>query len=193
MSKSAPFIHERALVETTDIGEGTRVWAFAHVMPNVKLGKGCNIGDHAFVESHVTLGDNVTVKNGVSIWQHVHVGDNVFIGPNAVFTNDRFPRSRSSDWAPEDTRLEEGVTIGANATIVCGITLGRRCFIGAGSVVTCDVPPHALVFGNPARHHGWVCFCAQPLSPDGKGMAICTKCQRAYEVTANGVTERAKV
>jgi UDP-2-acetamido-3-amino-2,3-dideoxy-glucuronate N-acetyltransferase len=182
------FIHEQALVETDCIGEGTRIWAFAHVMANVTLGRNCNIGDHAFIESQVRLADNVTVKNGVSVWRHVNIADNVFLGPNVVLTNDRFPRSRDPDWQPEETWLEEGVTVGANATILCGIRLGRRCLVGAGSVVTRDVLPHALVAGNPARRHGWVCYCAQPLKPVG-GVAACARCGRVYAVADTGVTE----
>ena len=115
--KEAPFIHEKALVETDAIGEGTRIWAFAHVLKNVRIGSHCNIGDHAFIESGVTIGNNVTIKNGVCVWQHVHVGDNVFLGPNAVLTNDLTPRSRDANWIPVETWIEEGVTIGANATI----------------------------------------------------------------------------
>jgi UDP-2-acetamido-3-amino-2,3-dideoxy-glucuronate N-acetyltransferase len=187
---SDTFIHERALVETDHIGEGTRIWAFAHVMRGVVVGRNCNIGDHVFIESHVTLADNVTVKNGVSIWEHVHVGENVFLGPNVVLTNDRFPRSRDSNWRPEETWLEEGVTVGANATILCGIRLGRRCLVGAGSVVTRDVPPHALVVGNPARQCAWVCHCAKRLEPVD-GAANCTGCGRAYAVCDTGVTELA--
>ena len=193
MSEQRPyFVHEKALVETDRVGDGTRVWAFAHVLRDVTIGRNCNIGDHCFVESHVTLGDNVTIKNGVSIWQHVHVGDNVFLGPNVALTNDRFPRSRSTDWTPEETWLEEGVSVGANATIVCGIRLGSRCVVGAGAVVTRNVAPHALVFGSPARQHGWVCFCGQRLAPDASGLAACEACGRQYDVGDDGVTERTR-
>lgn len=191
MSNSRPpFFHEKALVETDRIGEGTRVWAFAHVMPDVSIGRNCNIGDHAFIESHVTLGDNVTVKNGVSIWEHVHIADNVFLGPHVALTNDRFPRRSDTVYHAEETWIEEGVTVGANATILCGIRLGHRSFIGAGSVVTHDVAPHALVLGNPARPHGWVCFCARPLVVDDRGCATCALCARRYDVTESGVRER---
>lgn len=185
-----PYIHPSALVETDQIGSGTRIWAFAHVLPHVTIGRNCNIGDHCFIESHVTLGDNVTVKNGVSIWEHVHVADNVFLGPNVALTNDRFPRSRSGDWTPQETWIEEGVSIGANATIVCGVTLGRRSLIGAGAVVTGDVPAHALVFGNPAMFKAWVCFCAQPLRQVDSTTSRCEKCGREYAVSESGVVER---
>lgn len=187
--KGISFIHENALVETDRVGEGTRIWAFAHVQTGVIIGSNCNIGDHAFVETRVIIGNNVTIKNGVSIWEHVHVADNVFIGPNAVLTNDRAPRSRCADWRPEETWIEEGVSIGANATIVCGIRLGRRSLIGAGAVVTHNVPPHALVYGNPAKHHGWVCFCAQLLSENAGVSSICENCGRKYHITETGVIE----
>ena len=184
-----PFIHPHALVETARVGAGTRVWAFAHVMADVTIGRHCNIGDHVFIESNVTLGDNVTVKNGVSIWEHVHIADNVFIGPNVALTNDRLPRGRRSTYQAEETWIEEGVTIGANATILCGIRLGRRAFIGAGSVVTRNVSPHALVYGNPAWQHGWVCFCARPLQKNETGRATCPACSRTYVITSAGIKE----
>lgn len=187
-TQPATFIHERALVETADVGAGTRIWAFVHVLRGARIGRNCNIGDHSFIESDVRVGDNVTIKNGVAIWQHVHIADNVFIGPNVVLTNDRFPRSRDPQWRAEETWVEEGVTIGANATIVCGIRLGRRCLVGAGSVVTRDVPPHALVVGNPARQRGWVCHCGQPLAPS-PSLVPCRKCGRRYTVTSRGVEE----
>lgn len=189
MSDKPYFVHPAALVETDRIGEGTRIWAFAHVMKDVTIGRRCNVGDHAFVESHVTLGDDVTVKNGVSIWQHVHIGSRVFVGPNAVFTNDRFPRNPHPVFDAEETFVEDGVSIGANATIVCGVRLGRFALVGAGSVVTRDVPQHALVLGNPARRRGWVCECARPLPAANGGQAACGHCGRRYAVTADGVRE----
>jgi acetyltransferase-like isoleucine patch superfamily enzyme len=160
------FIHPNALVETDTIGEGTRIWAFAHVMADVMIGGDCNIGDHAFIESGVRIGKGVTIKNNALIWKGVHVADYVFIGPNVVFTNDLRPRSprmplmkeksvAESDWLVE-THIEEGASIGANATIVAGVTLGQYCMVGAGSVVTRDVEPFTLVVGNPARQVGFV-------------------------------------
>ena len=187
--KRPPFIHGKALVETDQIGEGTRIWAFAHVQRDVSIGANCNIGDHAFIESGVTVGNNVTVKNGVCIWQHVHIADNVFLGPNAVLTNDLTPRSRAADWVPVETWIEEGVTIGANATIVCGVRLGQRCLIGAGAVVTADVRPYELVYGNPARSRGWVCFCAHPLMPLYGPTKTCEHCGRKYRVHNDRVEE----
>jgi acetyltransferase-like isoleucine patch superfamily enzyme len=188
MSAPTVFVHPKALVESDRIGVGTRVWAFAHVMPGVTIGRNCNIGDHAFIESHVTVGDNVTVKNGVAIWEHVHIADNVFLGPNAVLTNDAYPRSRQP-FTVSETWIEEGVSVGANATIVCGVRLGTRCLIGAGAVVTSDVAPYALMLGNPARRHGWVCHCARPLA--GTGRVTCAACGRAYVVSETGVQEAA--
>jgi len=184
-----PKIHAHALVESDRIGEGTTIHAFVHVMAGAVIGRNCKIGDHVFIESGVILGDNVTVKNGVSIWEHVHVGDNVFLGPNAVLTNDRYPR-RGDTWTPAPTWIEEGVTVGANATIVCGVRLGRRAFVGAGSVVTHDVAPYVLVAGNPARQQGWVCHCGRPLAEE-TGPIACPGCGRRWEVSADSLTLRA--
>jgi UDP-2-acetamido-3-amino-2,3-dideoxy-glucuronate N-acetyltransferase len=171
------FVHERALCESEDIGPRTRVWAFAHVMKGATVGAGCNICDHAFLESGSSIGDRVTVKNNVLLWDKVSVEDDVFLGPNAVFTNDMNPRigfKKSPDrFLP--TRVRRGASIGANATIVCGTTIGERAFVGAGSVVIQDVPAYALVVGNPARQIGWMCACGARLPEDLR----CT-CGRAY-------------
>lgn len=152
--------HPKALVdEGAKIGNGTRVWAFAHVMSGASIGDDCNIGNYAFVESGAVLGNQVTVKNGVQIWEGIIAEDGVFFGPNCVFTNDYWPRSflkrDKKEWLLE-TRIGTGATIGANAVIRPGVTIGCYAFIGAGSVVTKDVPDHALVYGSPARQHGWV-------------------------------------
>lgn len=182
------FSHPAALVETDRIGDGTRIWAFAHVMPGAVLGAGCNVGDHCFVESGVVIGDHCTIKNGVSIWQHVHLGNDVFVGPNAVFTNDLYPRNPATSFQAVETHVEDGVTIGANATIVCGVRLGRRCFIGSGAVITRDVPAHALVTGNPARRRGWVCECGRRLRAAASGATACSHCGLRWTVGASGVT-----
>ena len=184
-----PLIHPSALVETDRIGDGTRIWAFAHVMQNVSIGRKCNIGDHVFIESNVTIGDGVTVKNGVSIWEHVHLADNVFVGPNVTLTNDRFPRNPHTSYRAEEIWIEEGVTIGANATILCGIRLGRHSFVGAGAVVTHNVLPHALVYGNPAVPRGWVCFCGRPLDAGDNGSAGCRVCGKRWRISDSGLTE----
>lgn len=186
----APYIHPNALVETEDIGSGTRIWAFAHVMKGAKIGADCNICDHAFVESNVMLGNNVTIKNGVSVWDGVRIEDAVFVGPNAVFTNDPNPRAeiKKNREAFEPTLIKKGATIGANATIVCGQTLGAYSFVAAGSVVTRDVPDHALVMGVPARVTGWICRCANRLKLSGS-RAKCGKCGRSYKKIENGLRE----
>ena len=145
------FVHPQAICETSEVGDGTRVWAFAHVLAGARIGADCNVGDHAFIENDVIVGDRVTVKNGVQLWDGLRVGDDVFLGPNATFTNDPFPRSRAYDHEIAVTRIEEGASIGANATILPGLTIGSRSLVGAGSVVTRDVPPGAIVAGNPAR------------------------------------------
>jgi len=174
------YIHPKALVETDKIGARTRVWAFAHVMEGAEIGTDCNIGDHSFVESTVTIGNHVTVKNGVAVWEKVTVEDGAFLGPNCVFTNDMNPRSEfkkgSAGLIP--TLVRRGASIGANATIVCGITLGQYAFVGAGAVVTKDVPDFAMVYGNPARIRGYMCKCGEKIEEFGKP---CPKCGRVYE------------
>ncbi len=162
------YAHPQALVESTEIGQGTRIWAFAHVMSGARIGSHCNLGDHVFLESGASLGDNVTVKNGVAIWDGVTAENNVFIGPNAVFTNDRNPRACVKKTRDQflSTVLREGATLGANVTVVCGITIGRYAFAGAGAVLTRDIPDHAMVVGNPARQVGYVCECGEKLRPD---------------------------
>jgi UDP-2-acetamido-3-amino-2,3-dideoxy-glucuronate N-acetyltransferase len=159
------FVHEKALCESEDVGPRTRVWAFAHVMKGARVGSDCNICDHAFIESGARLGNHVTVKNAVLVWDKVTIEDEVFLGPNMVFTNDLIPRIAFKN-APDKflpTHVERGVSIGANATIVCGVTLAEQCFVGAGSVVTKDVPAYALVAGNPARRRAWICACGEKL------------------------------
>ena len=148
-------------------------------MAGATVGRNCNIGEHCFIEKGAVLGDNVTVKNHVAIWAGVTVDEGVFIGPNASLTNDLRPRSRQADWTLRETHIGEGATIGANATLLCGIDIGRFAFVGAGAVVTGDVPPHALVYGNPARPHGLVCRCAEPLT-FRKNVAVCSQCKRRY-------------
>ncbi len=159
------YVHPQALAESEEIGEGTRIWAFAHVMKGARVGSHCNIGDHAFVEANVTIGDDVTIKNGVAVWEGVSLADGVFVGPNAVFTNDLNPRARVKKTREQfvSTVVGEGASIGANATIVCGTNIGRYAFIGAGTVVLRDVPDYAMVVGNPARQIGLMCECGAKL------------------------------
>lgn len=145
------FVHANGLCESTKVGAGTRVWAFAHVLAGATLGEDCNICDGVFVENDVTVGDRVTVKCGVQLWDGISIGNDVFIGPNATFTNDRFPRSRVWPDKFQQTVVEDGASIGANATILPGVRIGRDAMVGAGSVVTRDVPARGVVVGNPAR------------------------------------------
>ena len=147
----AYFKHPAAIVESPSVGDGTRIWAFAHVLSGAKIGCDCNICDHTFIENDVLLGDRVTVKCGVQIWDGVRIEDDVFIGPNATFTNDPFPRSRQRPERFLNTFVKKGASIGANATILPGITIGEHVMIGAGVVVTHDVPRNAVVLGNPGR------------------------------------------
>ncbi len=154
--------HPQALVETKTIGKGTRVWAFAHILPGAVIGSECNICDHVFIENKVTMGDRVTIKCGVQLWDGVMLEDDVFIGPNATFTNDSFPRSRQYPAEFPKTHVRKGASIGANATILPGLTIGQNAMVGAGAVVTRDVPPNAIVVGNPARITGYVDTPLQP-------------------------------
>lgn len=149
------FVHPQGLCESRDVGDGTRVWAFAHVLPGARIGRDCNICDHVFVENDVVLGDRVTVKCGVQLWDGLRVADDVFIGPNATFTNDPFPRSKRHR-APLVTSIGPGASLGANCTVLPGITVGRNAMVGAGSVVTHAVPARAIVMGSPARIVGYV-------------------------------------
>ena len=160
------FVHERALVESDDIGARTRIWAFAHVMPAARIGQGCNVCDHTFIEGDVIVGDRVTIKSGVYLWEGLRVEDDAFLGPRATFTNDRFPRSRQPFDCPVTT-IRRGASIGAGAIILPGITVGERAMVGAGAVVTKDVPDFASVVGNPAR----VVRMLEPCEPSETGLA----------------------
>lgn len=148
--------HPSAVVETENIGEGTRIWAFVHILPGAKIGADCNLCDQVFIENDVSVGDRVTVKSGVQLWDGVTLEDDVFVGPNATFTNDPFPRSKQYPESFSRIIVRKGASIGANATILPGVTVGQYAMVGAGSVVTKDVPPYAIVVGNPARIAGYV-------------------------------------
>jgi acetyltransferase-like isoleucine patch superfamily enzyme len=150
------FKHDQSLVESEQIGDGTRVWAFVHILSGAKIGRDCNICDHVFIENDVVIGDRVTIKCGVQIWDGLRLADDVFVGPNATFTNDLFPRSKAYPEAFAQTIVCAGASIGANATILAGITIGAKAMVGAGAVVTKDVPARAIVVGNPARVKGYV-------------------------------------
>lgn len=188
------FAHAQALVETEDVGTGTRIWAFAHVLPGARIGSGCNICDHVFIETGAVLGNNVTVKNGVAIWQGVTVEDNVFLGPNCVLTNDPNPRAyiKKSAEMLEAILIRANATVGANATLLCGVMIGRYAFIGAGAVVLKTVPDFALMVGNPARQVGWMCRCARrlplPVPVNLYSSATCPQCRAQFVATATGLT-----
>ena len=175
------FVHESSYVDDgAEIGAGTKIWHFCHVMPRAKIGERCNIGQNVLVSSDVTIGTNVKIQNNVSLYTGVIVEDDVFLGPSMVFTNVINPRSHVSRKDEYKTTLvRKGASIGANATIVCGTTLGRFCFVGAGAVVTKDVPDYALVYGSPARVRGWVCQCGEQLTFDGD-RAVCSGCGDTY-------------
>ena len=172
-------VHPAGLCESDAVGAGTRIWAFAHVMKGARIGAECNVCDHAFVESGAVLGDRVTVKNAVLVWDKVTVEDEVFLGPNMVFTNDMNPRvafkKPPSEFLP--TLVRRGASIGANVTVVCGVTIGSQAFVGAGSVVIRDVPAHAMVVGNPARRVGWICRCGEKLPA-----SLTCKCGMKYRL-----------
>ncbi len=153
--KPAYFVHPKGLCESASVGARTRVWAFAHILPGAVIGEDCNICDHVFIENDVKVGDRVTVKCGVHLWDGVALEDDVFVGPNATFTNDLFPRSKRPPATFARTVVERGASIGANATILSNLTIGQHAMVGAGAVVTRSVPPHAIVAGNPAKIVGY--------------------------------------
>ncbi|HIE16639.1 MAG TPA: oxidoreductase [Dehalococcoidia bacterium] len=182
------------LEEPCHVGEGTKIWHFCHVMPGVTIGKNCTIGQNVFIGRGVKVGNNVKIENNVSVFEGVTLEDGVFCGPSCVFTNVVNPRSQYSRRHEfKSTLVREGVTIGANATIICGNTIGRYAFVGAGAVVTHDVPDYALVYGNPARVQGWVCECGERLNFESDAIATCSQCQRRYrrrEDRAGATVER---
>lgn len=178
------FAHGTAVIdEGCEIGAGTKIWHFSHIMPNCKIGEGCNIGQNVVVSPHVVLGKNVKVQNNVSIYTGVVCEDDVFLGPSMVFTNVINPRSainRKSEYAK--TIVKKGASIGANATIVCGHDIGKYAFIGAGAVVTKSVPDYALMIGNPARQSGWMSEYGHKLKFDDMGFAECPESNEKYQL-----------
>jgi len=181
--------HPSAVIDDgCEIGVGTKIWHFSHIMPNCRIGAGCNIGQNVVISPEVVLGKNVKVQNNVSIYTGVRCEDDVFLGPSMVFTNVFNPRSavnRRSQYL--ETLVKQGATIGANATIVCGHTIGRYAFIGAGAVVTKDVPDYALVIGNPARQTGWMSEFGHKLIFDQRGEATCPESGERYKLQAGRV------
>ena len=182
------FVHPTAVVDDpAEIGEGTKVWHFTHIMSGVRIGRNCIIGQNVFIGSGVTLGNNIKIQNNVSIYEGVILEDDVFCGPSMVFTNVFNPRSfisRKKEF--RKTLVKRGATIGANTTIICGYTIGRYAFIGAGSVITKGVPDYVLVYGNPGRVRGWICECAEEIA-FRSGKAECKICGKRYEKDCLGV------
>jgi UDP-2-acetamido-3-amino-2,3-dideoxy-glucuronate N-acetyltransferase len=188
------FVHESSYVdEPCEIGEGTKIWHFSHVMKNSKIGRHCNIGQNVVISPDVTIGDNVKIQNNVSVYTGVELEDDVFCGPSMVFTNVVNPRShvsRKDEY--RKTLVKRGASIGANATVVCGHTVGRFAFIGAGSVVTKDIPDYALIVGNPGRLAGWMCECGIRLKFSGDAKAqhsTCSACGKQYVLEAGVVNQ----
>jgi UDP-2-acetamido-3-amino-2,3-dideoxy-glucuronate N-acetyltransferase len=184
---SAPFIHESSYVDDgAEIGAGTRIWHFCHVMPGARIGRDCSLGQNVVVMNGVRIGNNVKIQNNVSVYEGVELEDDVFCGPSMVFTNVINPRSAvSRKHEYRRTLVRRGATIGANATVVCGVTLGEYSFVGAGAVVTRDVEPFALVVGMPARRVGWMCRCGERLADSGAG--TCESCGTRYERAREGL------
>lgn len=178
------FVHESAYLDDgCTVGEGTKIWHFSHVQTGAVLGKKCIIGQNVYIAATAILGNNCKIQNNVSIYDNVELEDEVFCGPSMVFTNVFNPRAfieRKHEY--RKTLLKRGCTIGANATIVCGSTIGEYALVGAGSVVTKDVPAYALVYGTPGRIRGWVCKCGVKLAPDQSGNAVCPECSLKYKI-----------
>jgi UDP-2-acetamido-3-amino-2,3-dideoxy-glucuronate N-acetyltransferase len=192
MAKDDYYVHPSSVIDSpVEIGKGTKIWHFCHIMSGAKIGERCSFGQNVFVGSRVVIGNNVKVQNNVSIYDNVYLEDDVFCGPSMVFTNVVNPRShiiRKNEYM--DTLVKRGASIGANATVVCGVTLGEFCFIGAGAVIVKDVPPYALMVGVPAKVVGWMCHCGirlkLPASYGESMQAACSNCASRYELRPDG-------
>ena len=181
------YVDASAIVdEDVSIGNGTKVWHFVHIMSGAKIGKDCMIGDYVHVGRDVKIGNSVKLENRATVYTGVTIEDQVFVGPHVTFTNDFYPRSFNKDWKISPTLVKKGSSIGARSVIVCGTTIGEYAMVGAGSVVTCDVPPYALVFGNPARIRGFVCRCGRKLEvKEAKETVVlmnCVECKETYKI-----------
>jgi UDP-2-acetamido-3-amino-2,3-dideoxy-glucuronate N-acetyltransferase len=187
------FVHPTAVVDAdVELGEGTSVWHFVHICTGARIGSHCSLGQNVFVARGVRVGSGVRVQNNVSLYEGVELEDDVFVGPSCVFTNVKNPRAFvQRKHAYLATRVKRGASLGANATVVCGVTLGEYCFVAAGAVVTRDVAPYALVLGAPARASGYVCRCGERLH--GTGAVSCATCGVAYRITEEGCEERTPV
>jgi acetyltransferase-like isoleucine patch superfamily enzyme len=184
--KSDVFVHPLAVIDQgAQIGKGTKVWHFAHVRGTAKIGERCIIGNNVYVDADVTIGNGVKIQNGVSVYHGVTIEDDVFCGPHMTFTNDMYPRAFSDSWEVFKILVKKGASIGAHAVIVCDTTLGEYCMVGAGSVVTKNVPPHALVVGNPGRIIGFVCKCGEPLREEisRSKQSVVMKCSKCHTDT----------
>lgn len=172
-AKKMFFVHPTAILESTTIGDGTRLWAYVHVLKGAVIGRNCNLGDHCYVEHGVRIGDDVVVKNGVSIWEGVTIENGAFIGPGVEFVNDRIPRAKLYHEHYRQTRIGQGASIGSNATILCDLTIGQYAVVGAGAVVTKDVGDYTIVVGNPAKPKGYACRCGGKLPRRERGTVRC--------------------
>ncbi|MCK4648119.1 N-acetyltransferase [bacterium] len=195
MKKKEYFVHKSAYIDgSVQIGKGTQIWHFSHIMRGAEIGKNCKIGQNVFIDREVRIGNGVKIENNVSVYKKVTLEDNVFCGPSAAFTNVINPRSAYPRKLSEyrATLVKKGATVGANATIICGHTLGRYAFIGAGSVVTRDIPDYALAYGNPAKIRGWMCECGERLKSEKKDVFQCPKCRREYRLRNSLKLKRCK-
>ena len=189
VQKERVYVHPTALVESSDIGPGTRIWAFVHVLKGAVIGQNCNIGDHCFIEGGARVGNDVVIKNGIAIWSGVTVEDRVFLGPNVAFTNDLIPRAKVFHQTHETTLIKTAASLGANVTVVAPVTIGRSALVGAGSVVTKEVPDFGLAYGNPARLVGFVCECGRRLRFDADSARTTCDCNALYERLGSSVTK----
>lgn len=181
------YVHPTAVVEkTATIGEGTKVWHFVHIRENAEIGRKCVLGHSVYVGKEVKIGNHVKLENRATVYQGVKIEDNAFVGPHVAFTNDPYPRSFSTDWTIVHTLVKKGASIGAGSVVMCGVTIGAYAMIGAGSIVTKDIPPHAMAYGNPAKIKGFVCKCGRRLMKEEERqmdvLMKCAFCDKKYEI-----------